>query len=228
MKKICLFLTAVLLICSCLACVGCGGECKHNYGDWVIIEESTCTRKGKKVKECSLCGEKQQEELPLAEHTYGEWQTVSEADCVHEGTKKRVCSCGAVDNGIIPATGNHSIGNTGVCEYCDADYSVLISEPFAINGVLDNKYVFKIELKKENDLTISAIQGEEVKDVFSLIRLYANDGTTEITLIKDGKTYKTAALDPQNYYLVLKFDSAVLGSDLILNAETVFSPSYGI
>ncbi len=37
----------------------------HQYGEWVIVKESTFTEAGSKEKECSACGDKMVEEIPV-------------------------------------------------------------------------------------------------------------------------------------------------------------------
>lgn len=42
---------------------------EHTYGEEKIVVPATCTQNGKKVKECSACGYKEEETIPAA-HTY--------------------------------------------------------------------------------------------------------------------------------------------------------------
>lgn len=45
-------------------------KAKHSWGDWTVIEASTCTEKGTEERACSVCGHKETRELALAEHEY--------------------------------------------------------------------------------------------------------------------------------------------------------------
>ena len=66
---------------------GQGGETPHvhSYGDWHTTEEATCTKAGRKQRECS-CGDVQYDTVPQKDHSF--------VNCV--------CSvCGAVESGAV-------------------------------------------------------------------------------------------------------------------------------
>ena len=42
----------------------------HTFGEWVTDEVETCTKKGKKHKECSVCKYKVEEDIPAKNHDY--------------------------------------------------------------------------------------------------------------------------------------------------------------
>lgn len=91
---------------------------------------------------------------------FGEWQTVTPATCGADGTKSRTCSkCGYVENGVIPATGEHTWGewvsdaegHSRTCTVCGAvDAGEHDGDPCSVCGytapsaepVLDNNLVF--------------------------------------------------------------------------------------
>ena len=69
--------------------------CSHNWSDWSVLYEATCTEAGMRIRDCSICGVGQSEDIPAKGHSYGEWTTVKEATCVEEGTQVSRCSaCG--------------------------------------------------------------------------------------------------------------------------------------
>ncbi len=39
--------------------------CNHVWGEWVVVKEATETEKGLKERTCTLCGEKDQQEIPM-------------------------------------------------------------------------------------------------------------------------------------------------------------------
>ena len=83
----------------------------HNWGDYTVTVEPTCTAAGTKMRECLRCGEKEYADIPALGHDWGEFVTVKEPTCTETGTTKRVCErCGAEDFGEIPANG-HSYGD---------------------------------------------------------------------------------------------------------------------
>lgn len=83
----------------------------HNWGEYTVTVEPTCTAAGTKMRECLRCGEKEYVDIPALGHDWGEFVTVKEPTCTETGTTKRVCErCGAEDFGEIPAKG-HSYGD---------------------------------------------------------------------------------------------------------------------
>ena len=75
--------------------IGIFGECySHEYGNWEIIEEPTCTKEGTKKGICVNCGREQLEVIP-PEHSFESWIITKEATCSEEGSMERTCSkCG--------------------------------------------------------------------------------------------------------------------------------------
>jgi len=49
-------------------------ECSHEWGEWVVVDEPTCTKGGYSTRTCSLCGETTRSVLYPSDHTYSdEW-----------------------------------------------------------------------------------------------------------------------------------------------------------
>ena len=42
-----------------------GELAEHSYGEWKVVKEATADEKGLKERECSECGDKQTEEIPV-------------------------------------------------------------------------------------------------------------------------------------------------------------------
>lgn len=75
-------------------------KCKHEFGEYQVTENATCTQAGVKEAICNLCGEKEFVEIPkdITAHAYGEWIVDSEPNCILAGAKHRVCSlCNDID-----------------------------------------------------------------------------------------------------------------------------------
>ena len=87
------------------------GPLGHEWGDYTVSVEPTCTAAGTKMRECLRCGEKEYVDIPALGHDWSEFVTVKEPTCTETGTTRRVCErCGAEDFGEIPANG-HSYGD---------------------------------------------------------------------------------------------------------------------
>ena len=49
---------------------GTGGDHTHNWGEWVITQEPTCTKAGSKTRTCDGCGSTETVSIPATGHTY--------------------------------------------------------------------------------------------------------------------------------------------------------------
>ncbi len=49
---------------------GTGGDHTHNWGEWVITQEPTCTKAGSKTRTCDGCGSSETQPIPATGHTY--------------------------------------------------------------------------------------------------------------------------------------------------------------
>ena len=47
--------------------------CKHEWTQWEVYREATCTRTGLRIRECTVCGTGQSKEIPKLSHEYGKW-----------------------------------------------------------------------------------------------------------------------------------------------------------
>ena len=65
----------------------------HNYSDWKITKNPTCTETGSKEKTCSRCNNKIIEELSALGHEYStEWTIDVEPTCTNAGSKSHHCT----------------------------------------------------------------------------------------------------------------------------------------
>ena len=96
-------------------------KCKHEYGEVVVIEESTCLEQGKGEKTCSKCNRVKEVKLELKEHTAVFVDVVSPT-CTEKGiTDGTVCSvCETTISGFqeIPALGHVVVKDSAVEATC--------------------------------------------------------------------------------------------------------------
>lgn len=81
----------------------------HTYGDWVIVNEATCTEDGLRTQTCTVCGDVLEEVIEATGHTFGEWTVTTPATCETEGQEERACTnegCTEVESKVIPALGH--------------------------------------------------------------------------------------------------------------------------
>lgn len=70
LKKILLLVTCVIAFFCIATFSACdlGARCSHEYGEWKIEKEATCTEKGSKTHTCSKCNNVETEEIAAAGH----------------------------------------------------------------------------------------------------------------------------------------------------------------
>ncbi len=81
------FILAVL----CSVLLSCSQECEHEYGQWHVMTEPTCSAVGVRVRVCNLCmfeDVSEQEKLPHTLELVSTWDN----SCVAKGTKTSKCT----------------------------------------------------------------------------------------------------------------------------------------
>lgn len=87
-------------------------ECDHEYSEWQVLIEPTCSEEGYKERVCELCGHFESDTVEKLEHNWESSFTVDKnADCTNDGLKSIHCKdCDAVkDETVIPKLG-HDFG----------------------------------------------------------------------------------------------------------------------
>ena len=83
---------------------------EHTWSEWDVIRESGCESTGLRKRECTSCGEKEQEKTPALGHEAKEWKVVHEPNCQRQGRKDAVCAqCGKKMQVNLPRT-DHDYG----------------------------------------------------------------------------------------------------------------------
>ncbi len=96
------FTVSMLVLVSC--------QCKHEYGEYQVTQEPSCSAVGIKEAACTLCGEKEFVEIPkdITAHAYGEWIVDLQPDCIVAGAQHRVCSlCKDIDAQAMDSDENY-------------------------------------------------------------------------------------------------------------------------
>lgn len=122
-------------------CIHCGESVlgdSHDYGDWTVTKQPTCTEDGEQKHSCQTCGWEETEVIPAtshapssewtsdatdhwhicqncqaevdkAAHTFGQWITATEPGEFTSGEKVRTCEvCDYEERAEIPGTGHVS------------------------------------------------------------------------------------------------------------------------
>lgn len=112
--------------------------CVHEWSDWEISIEPTCSWHGIRHRRCNKCHEYEYEDIPATgRHMWSNWEISSQPTCSHPGARMRRCSvCQEFQFESIPQNNLHewsdwstdrpaSYNRNGVqsryCEYCYVD-----------------------------------------------------------------------------------------------------------
>jgi len=102
------FRAIVVCVCALLLLLLAGCACKHEFGEWEIVEKASCTDTGMEQRICTKCGESETQSVPTVSHSYGGWKTVVKADCINTGEECRECkNCGVSETRTVSKT-NHT------------------------------------------------------------------------------------------------------------------------
>lgn len=97
-----------ILLCFTIAMTGSVAlaydECTHDWGEWQISMDPTCTENGEEFRECYLCGETQYRDIPkTGYHDWGDWRAIKKNTIYHRGKIVRKCyMCEKKQYKIIP------------------------------------------------------------------------------------------------------------------------------
>lgn len=85
---------------------------EHSFGEWVVVEETTCSHLGYEERVCTGCGlVERQDATELLEHTWSEPE-VEEPTCSQKGSETRVCTACGEEKVDVLAKLPHTYGET--------------------------------------------------------------------------------------------------------------------
>lgn len=82
----------------------------HEFGDWEVLEEATCTRNGEEKRKCKWCPASESRDIAMTDHQYGEWSVTEEPTCTSVGKESCSCQCGQTKSRVLEKLG-HSFGD---------------------------------------------------------------------------------------------------------------------
>ena len=76
--------------------------CDHQWTEWTILNEPTCTETGMMIRSCPICGVGEGKDTDKLGHSFGNWTVSQPASCTQEGKRVRTCSrCGKQESESI-------------------------------------------------------------------------------------------------------------------------------
>ncbi len=96
-------------------------ECEHSWGEWIEMTAPGCETEGLQARECSKCGELDEQTVAVTGHSWsGEWVEITAATCTENGEQAQECAnCSELLGEAIPATGHTYVD--GVCSVCGTE-----------------------------------------------------------------------------------------------------------
>lgn len=150
-KAFSLFLALVM----CLSLCACGHT--HEYGEWTVTSEATCTADGSRERVCE-CGEKETEVLKSAGHKFGEATELKAVTCTEDGQAEKTCTvCGETVTEVKDALGHSFTAATlfrpKTCSTCGTTEGEALAKVINIGETLeaeDHKFsVSKVDFSKD-------------------------------------------------------------------------------
>lgn len=193
-----LLITALMLT---FALTSCKKECAHEYGEWTVTKEATCTEDGEQERTCSSCGETETQTIKATGHS----------------AEELLCGvCGETVVGVdslLPSIDTESLSSVGV----------VIKDVVLTESDDDYKIVQTLELAElvvyldENGSLAGYGTGTA-----SLRYSYGDVNETETVsvnaFLENGKIYLSNIDSEQEYYSVLDIENYILQQDGVVEA----------
>ena len=123
----------------------------HNFKEWVIIKEPTCTENGINTRPCDGCLKVETKTINALGHSYSTaWTTDEVATCGAAGSKSHHCTrCSAkADVTAIPATGNHKFGEWKITKAATYSSTGVKTRTCTVCGKVETATIAKLTLAK--------------------------------------------------------------------------------
>ena len=94
------------------------GNHEHDWTEWRIVTEPTCTEEGWKTRTCKICGEIGEMAIDPNGHSFSEWDIIIAPTCTETGKATHVCTvCGAEGEKIL-APNEHDYESSTIRPTC--------------------------------------------------------------------------------------------------------------
>ena len=205
LRKIAIPVLLMTVIALCFAFTSCKKDCNHEYGDWTVSKEATCTEAGEEIRTCSICNEAERRAIGAIGHT---------TDALLCGT------CGETIVGLdslFPSVDYEGLSSVGV-----VIKDVIISDIDEASP--GESVVTTLELAEmviyidENDELRGYADGEAR---ISLIGYEESRTSSVFAVLEDGVLYAHISNAGEEQYLTTSFASVVNENPEVFQAITV-------
>ncbi len=224
-KRFVALIVSVVLFALCAVVLTSCGECDHDFGEWVVTKEATCTTPGEAYRTCKLDSEHVETKVidPVA-HTYGDYVSDGKVTCTTNGTKTATCTaCGYKDT-VLEEPKGHSfttytpggdatcttgVPETAVCDREDCDAT-------------DVRYDGEALGHKYNTSGVCSVCSEE-KPHLAKYGISAEGSSVTATVYETDKTIGST----KNIALLLKISGTGATVDFNSEADVPWLKEYG-
>ena len=144
--------------------------CNHSWGNWIVIDEATCTTSGEKYRYCDKCYEEQTVTIPATGvHKWTEWK--ADGYLCEDGKWERYCTeCYKEETKARQGNGSHLWSNWEVWKEADC-----------LNKGQESRYCYNCYQREYKDIPVD----DTKHDWSSWSTLW--DESIEPTIFKSGK-----------------------------------------
>lgn len=197
--------------------------CNHDWNDWEEISAPGCGIDGLEKRTCKLCSDSQENVIDrISDHVWGEWTYSEGFSCTEGGTRERACKnegCGKTETEttvagehieivtegyVAPTTEAEGATGTTKCTVCGQTIS-------------ENKTITKL---------VNVATGATVTTTNTHWHVTAQNGSSGLAAVVDGKKDNGSASDPSAHNVVLKIEFAEACDDLNKIVLTVNGSGY--
>ncbi len=225
-KRFVALLVSVVLFAICAVVLTSCGECDHDYGEWTVTTEATCTTPGEAYRVCKFDSDHVETKViePIA-HTYGEYVSDGRVTCTTNGAKTATCTVCGYNNTVLEDAKGHSFttytpNGEATCTTGAPEVAVCDREGC---DATDVKYV---GAEKGHSYGADGVC-TACSDVLANLAKYDisvdGDGSVIATIYETDKTIGTT----KNIALLLKISGTGVAVDFSDNSKAPWSEEYG-
>ncbi len=116
----------------------------HTCNNWIIDQDATCTKTGKRHAVCAVCGESVYEDITMIPHAYGSWEVAKEPTCHNGGSQTKTCTkCGKAETEAL-AQLTHQFGEWQITKDATCDYAGVEECTCLLCGDRENKTIAQL------------------------------------------------------------------------------------
>ena len=194
---------------------------EHQYGEFKVTKEPTCTEDGTKERICSVCDYSEIWYIQATGHSFSDWTVNKEGSCTEKGEEIRTCSkCGRIESRESAEAG-HKFGEWKVVKEATG-----FEEGRKERKCSECGYAESAAIAKLAELNAEQISSKCAQSVF-FIEVYGRDGYVLRT--GSGFFINSDGMAVTNYHVITGACGATvtLSDGTVKNVEGIYDGSEG-